>query len=75
MLHAIVTFAAEEAEEGSHALFYICRGALAIWAVVVSFIGMRGHENWPSSDGTARGVMGISALLVILAMATAVITA
>ena len=75
MLHAIFTFAAEEAEEGSHALFYICGGALAIWAVVVSFIGMRGHENWPSSDGTARGVMGISALLVVLAMATAVITA
>ncbi len=63
------------AAEGSHALFYICGGLLALWAVLVSFFGMRGHENWPPSEGAARGVMGISALLVVLAMATAVITA
>ena len=75
MLHAIFTFAAEEAEEGSHVLFYICGGALALWAVLVSFVGMRGHENWPSSDGAARGIMSVSAVLVVLAAATAVITA
>ena len=63
------------AAEKSHALFYVCGGALALWAVLVSFVGMRGHENWPSNDGAARGIMGISALLVVLAMATAVITA
>jgi hypothetical protein len=76
MLHAFLIFAAEKAEEhSSHTLFYICGGALALWAVLVSFIGMRGHENWPPTEGAARGVMGISALLVVLAMATAVITA
>jgi hypothetical protein len=67
----VLTFAAET----SHVPFYICGGALALWAVLVSFIGMRGHENWPPNETVARGVMGISALLVVLAMATAVITA
>jgi hypothetical protein len=74
VLHAIVTFAAAEAES-SHTIFYVAGGILALWAVLVSFIGIRGHENWPSSDGAARGIMGISALLVVFAMATAVITA
>ena len=63
------------AAETSHTLFYICGGGLALWAVLVSFVGMRGHEDWPSNDGAARGIMGISAVLVVLAMATAVITA
>ena len=48
---------------------------LRLWAVLVSFIGIRGHANWPSSDGAARGIMGISALLVVAACATAVVTA
>ena len=73
-MHAVLIIAAEAAQK-SHAAFYIAGGLLAAWAVLVSFIGMRGAENWPSSDGAARGVMGISALLVVAAMATAVITA
>jgi hypothetical protein len=75
VLNAIAMFAAEEAEHSSHTAFYIAGGALALWAVVVSFIGIRGHVNWPSSDGAARGIMGISAFLVVTACATAVITA
>jgi hypothetical protein len=75
VLHAIVTFAAQPITEKSHTVFYICGGALALWAVIVSAIGIRRHEKWPSSDGAARGIMGISALLVVLAMATAVATA
>ena len=78
MLHALITFAAEtkeEVESSSHAAFYVCGGALALWAVVVSFIGMRSAEKWPSSEGTARSVMAISAVLVAAAMATAVLTA
>ena len=59
----------------SHVPFYLCGGLLALWAVAVSLLGIRGHENWPGSDGAARGIMGISAVLVVLAMATAVITA
>jgi len=64
----LVTFA-------SHAPFYIAGGAAALWAVLVSLIGIRRHADWPSSDGAARGVMGISLVLVVAAMATAVITA
>jgi hypothetical protein len=76
VIEAIVMFAAEEAaHETSHAPFYIAGGLLALWAVLVSFIGIRGHENWPSSETAARGIMGISTVLVVLAMATAVISA
>ncbi len=77
MLTAIVTFAAEAAaeEHTSHTAFYIAGGALALWAVLVSFVGIRGHANWPSSDGAANGIMGISAALVVIACAMAVVTA
>ena len=76
MLDAIIIFASEAAEEqANHTAFYIAGGALALWAVIVSFIGIRGHENWPSSDGTATGIMAVSALLVVAACATAVVTA
>jgi hypothetical protein len=78
VLHAFSVFAAatlEQTEEHSHTAFYIAGGLLALWAVVVSFIGIRRHENWPSSESAARGIMGISAVLVVFAMATAVITA
>ncbi len=76
MLHALITFAAEEAghEESSKTLFYVCGLLLAAWAVVVSAIGIRAHETFPSSKGQARGVMTISAVLVVLAMASAIIT-
>jgi hypothetical protein len=75
VIEAIVMFAAEEAHKTSHTPFYIAGGLLALWAVLVSFIGIRGHENWPSSETAARGIMGISTVLVVLAMATAVISA
>jgi hypothetical protein len=76
VLHAIITFATEEAgEESSKTLFYICGGLLAVWAVVISAIGIRAHETFPPTKSAARGVMAISAVLVVLAMASAVITA
>jgi hypothetical protein len=75
MLHALLTFAAEEAGGTSHVPFYIAGGAAALWAVLVSLMGIRRNADWPSSDGAARGVMGISLVLVVAAMATAVITA
>jgi len=75
VLHALITFAAEEAgEEPSKTLFYICGGALAAWAVIVSAIGIRAHATFPETKSQARGVMTISVVLVLLAMASAVIT-
>ena len=75
MLHAVITLAAAEGgEEPSKALFYICGGLLAVWALVVSAIGIKAHETFPSSQGATRGVMGISVVLVLFAMASAIIT-
>ncbi len=74
MLHALITFAAEEAEESSKTLFYLCGSLLAVWAVVVSAIGIRAHETFPPTAGAARTVMAISVGLIVLAMASAVIT-
>jgi hypothetical protein len=75
VLTALITFAAEEGAESSKTLFYICGGALAIWAVVVSAIGIRAHETFPPTKSAQRGVMAISVGLIVLAMASAVITA
>jgi hypothetical protein len=70
----MLIFAAEEAHEKSHTAFYVAGGILAGYAVLISFIGIRGHANWPGNESAARGVMGLSALLVVAAMATAVLT-
>ena len=75
MLHALITFAAtEEGEESSKTLFYVFGGLLAVWAVVVSAIGIRAHDTFPPSLGARNGVMAISVVLILCAMASAVIT-
>ena len=75
MLATLLTFAAEAAEEEtSKTAFYVLGGAAAAWAVLLFAIGMR-SESFPGSAGAQRGVMAISVLLVIGAMASAVLTA
>jgi hypothetical protein len=75
MLHALVLVLAQAEEaEPSKTIYYIAGGALALWAVVVSFLGLRSAE-FPKTGGAARGVMALSAVLAVAAMATAVITA
>jgi membrane associated rhomboid family serine protease len=75
MLQALVTLAVEAAEEKpDQTLFYLLGGALAVWAVVVSFVGLRSADSL-SSSGARAGVMAITTVLVVLAMASAVITA
>ncbi len=71
MLTALITFAADEPNK---TLFYICGAALVVWALVLSAIGIRSHESWPPTASAARTVMTISIVLVLLAMASAVIT-
>jgi hypothetical protein len=46
---------------------------LAAWAVVLGFIGLR-SPDFPGSERGSRGVMAISAVLVVAAMAAAVLT-
>jgi hypothetical protein len=74
-LVALITFAANETEHSSDkTLFYVAGGLLAGWAVLVSAVGIKRHRDWPSSKGTANGLMAISGLLVAFALASAIIT-
>jgi hypothetical protein len=75
MLATLLTFAAEAAEEEpSKTAFYILGGAAAVWAIVLFALGMR-SATFPGSAAAQRGVMAISVVLVISAMASAVLTA
>jgi hypothetical protein len=67
----VITFAAEEA---SKTPYYVAGIALAVFAVVISAIGITRHETFPGSKAAARGVMALAALLVIATMASAVLT-
>jgi hypothetical protein len=73
MVHTLLVLAAEEAEPSKTA-FYVAGGALAAWAVVLGAIGLR-SADFPGSEGASRGVIAVTSMLVIAAMATAVITA
>jgi hypothetical protein len=73
MVHALLVLAAEEAETSKTA-FYLCGGLLAAWAVVLGFVGLR-SPDFPGSGAAARGIMAVTAVLMVAAMATAVITA
>jgi len=76
MVHALLVLAAEAAEEAepSKTAFYVCGGVLAVWAVTLGFIGLR-SPDFPGGNSGQRGVIAITAVLVLAAMATAVITA
>jgi len=76
MLTALVILAAETAEkaEPSKTAFYVAGGLLAVWAVVLSAIGLR-QPTFPRNESAKRGVMALSVLLVAAAMVTAVVTA
>ena len=64
---------AAEHEESSKTPFYIAGGLLAVYAVVIATIGIRNHD-FPGSQGAARGVFALSAVLVAAAMASSVLT-
>jgi hypothetical protein len=49
-------------------------GALAIWALAVSFLGIK-RENFPPTKGAERAVMVVSAVLFLCAVGTAILTA
>ena len=72
-MHALLVLAAEEAEPSKTA-FCLCGALLAAWAVVLGFIGLRSPE-FPGSESAQRGVIAVTSVLVLAAMATAVITA
>lgn len=62
------------AAEKSKVPFYVAGGILVAWALTLSLgIGLR-KPDFPSSLGGQRAVMGISLVLVIAAVSTAVVT-
>jgi hypothetical protein len=76
MLHALsaLVLAADAEAEPSKTPFYIFGGLLVLWAVTMSGIGMS-QATFPATAAVKRGVIALTALLVIGAMATAIITA
>ena len=52
--------------------FYIAGGMLALWAVLLSFLGIT-REGFPRTDGSARIVMALSVLLTLGAILSGVI--
>jgi hypothetical protein len=75
MFATLLTFATEAVEEeSSKTAFYVLGGAAAAWAIILFALGMR-SETFPGSAGAQRGVIAISVLVVIGAMASAVLTA
>ena len=71
-LHAFLVLASEGAET-SKTPFYVAGGALAVWAVVVGALGLA-RQDFPSSDGAKTGIMALSVVLMLAAMATSVMT-
>jgi hypothetical protein len=59
--------------EPSKAPFYICSGALVLWAVGLAFMGLR-QPAFPASSFAARVIYGASTLLVADVIAAAVLS-
>ena len=75
MLATLIAFATEAAEEEtSKTAFYVLGGVAAVWAIILFAVGMR-STTFPGSAAAQRGVIAISAIVVIGAMASAVLTA
>lgn len=72
-MHALLVLAAEAGEEeSSKTLFYVAGCLLVVWALGVGAYGLS-KPDFPG-PGEARGVMGISALLMVLAVASSIVT-
>ena len=61
------------AGEPSKVPFYIVGGLLVIWALGLAAVGLT-RPAFPYSERGARGVMAVSFVLMIAAMAAAVLT-
>lgn len=75
MLSSILIAAAETAEhaEPSKTPFYIAGAVLVVWALVISFIGIK-RDSFAASKGVGTAIAAVSAVLVAAAMYTSVIT-
>ena len=53
--------------------FYILGALLVLWAVILAAIGLN-RPDFPGSAGGQRGVIAITAVLVVLAIGAAILT-
>ena len=72
-LHQLAPVLAAEGEKSKMA-FYVAGAVLAVWAVAVSVVGLK-RPDFPGTPMLTRAVMGVSGLLVLAALSTAVVTA
>jgi hypothetical protein len=70
---AAVLAAAEAAAETSKTAFYVGGGALVAFALVLAGLGLS-RATFPAGETTERAVIGVSVILVAVAMVTAVAT-
>ena len=68
-MHALLLAASEP----SHVPFFIAGGLFAVWAVVLSWIGLT-RPAFPGGVTGERAVIGISLTLAVLAVAMAIVT-
>jgi hypothetical protein len=61
------------ADEPSKVPFFIIGGALAVYAVILATIGIQ-RPDFPSNMGGQRGVIALTAVIVVAAVATAILT-
>jgi hypothetical protein len=75
MLATLLIFAQEAAEhETSKTPFYVLGLLAAAWAIALFAIGMR-SPSFPGSQAAQRGVIAVSVVIVVAAMASSVLTA
>jgi hypothetical protein len=60
-------------DEASKVPFYLCGGAVALWAVLLAGIGLSRPE-FPGNRPGERGVIGITFVLIVLAIGSAILT-
>jgi hypothetical protein len=73
MLQGVLLLAAAEAAESSKVPFFVAGGAFAVWAIVLFAVGTR-SASFPGGETGQRGVLAVTVVLMVAAMATAVIT-
>jgi hypothetical protein len=61
------------ADETSKVPFYILGGVVALWAVVLAGIGLNRPE-FPGGRRGEQGVIGLTLMLVVLAIGAAILT-
>jgi hypothetical protein len=61
------------AAESSKVPFFICGGLLAVWAVILAALGLS-RPTFPGNSTGQRGIVAISFVLMLIAIAAAVLT-